>query len=125
MRGDKPGVERTYHVITLDGGGAVAETERTEIAGAEKNKLLPTDVGIVVNDFLMEYFPEIMDYNFTARVEKDFDRVAEGEENWTELMRRFYAQFEPQVERTLAEKNSHKVGERLLGTDPASGRPCL
>lgn len=124
VRGDKPGAERTYHVITLE-NGTITETERTEIAGAEKNKLLPTDVGIVVNDFLMEYFPEIMDYNFTARVEKDFDRVAEGEENWTELMRRFYAQFEPQVERTLAEKNSHKVGERLLGTDPASGRPVF
>lgn len=122
VKGDKAGEERSYHVITLD-HGALTETEKTEMAGAEKNKLLPTDVGIVVNDFLMEYFPEIMDYNFTARVEKDFDRVAEGKESWTKLMHRFYDKFEPQVERTLAEKSEHKVGERQLGVDAKTGEP--
>lgn len=124
VKGDKPGEERKYHVITLE-KGQLAETEKTEMAGAEKNKLLPTDVGIVVNDFLMEYFPEIMDYNFTARVEKDFDRVAEGKESWTKLMHRFYDKFEPQVERTLAEKSEHKVGERQLGLDPKTGEPVF
>lgn len=79
----------------------------------------------MVNDFLMEYFPEIMDYNFTARVEKDFDRVAEGKESWTKLMHRFYDKFEPQVERTLAEKSEHKVGERQLGVDAKTGEPVF
>ena len=91
----------------------------------DKNKLVPTDVGIVVNDFLMEYFPEIMDYNFTANVEKDFDAIAEGQKNWTALMKNFYEGFEPQVEKTLAIKTDHKVGERILGNDPATGLPVM
>lgn len=85
--------------------------------------MIPTDVGCVVNDFLMQYFPKIMDYNFTASVEKEFDEVAEGEKKWTDLMEVFYENFHPLVETTLATKTEHKVGERMLGTDPKSGKP--
>ena len=122
VKGDKEGERREYRLLTLKNGEISAET-KTETTGTEKNKLIPTDIGTVVNDFLLANFPEIMDYNFTANVEKDFDAVAEGEKNWTELIRNFYHDFEPQVEKTLAEKSEHKVGERELGTDPASGKP--
>ena len=121
VKGDKEGVARTYNLLTLR-GGKIADEERSEKAGAEKGKLLPTDVGVVVNDFLMLNFPEIMDYNFTANVEKDFDTVAAGKKDWTKLIRTFYGDLEPQVERTLAEKTDRKVGERELGTDPATGK---
>lgn len=123
-RGDKEGTERKYDVITLKGGN-ITETTKTEITGAERNKLFPTDVGIVVTDFLDENFPEIMDYNFTADVEKQFDEVAEGKKEWTGLMHDFYENFEPQVEKTLADKSGHKAGERQLGIDPQSGRPVF
>ena len=123
-RGDKEGTERKYDVITLKGGN-INETTKTEITGAERNKLFPTDVGIVVTDFLDENFPEIMDYNFTADVEKQFDEVAEGKKKWTGLMHDFYENFEPQVEKTLADKSGHKAGERQLGIDPQSGRPVF
>lgn len=123
-RGDKEGTERKYDVITLKGGN-ITETTKTEITGAERNKLFPTDVGIVVTDFLGENFPEIMDYNFTADVEKQFDEVAEGKKEWTGLMHDFYENFEPQVEKTLADKSGHKAGERQLGIDPQSGRPVF
>lgn len=123
-KGDKPGKERTYKVLTLSGGRLTTAT-RSETAGSEKGKLLPTDVGTVVNDFLLQYFPGIMDYNFTASVEKEFDEVAEGDKQWTTLIRQFYGEFEPMVEQTLAVKTEHKVGERELGTDPVSGRPVF
>ncbi len=123
-KGDKPGEERTYKVLTLSGGRLTTAT-RSETAGSEKGKLLPTDVGTVVNDFLLQYFPGIMDYNFTASVEKEFDEVAEGDKQWTTLIRQFYGEFEPMVEQTLAVKTEHKVGERELGTDPVSGRPVF
>lgn len=120
-KGDKEGEVRTYRVMTLQ-GEKIADEQKTETVGAEKNKLLPTDIGRVVNDFLIVNFPDIMDYNFTANVEKDFDAVAEGEKNWTELIKIFYGQFDPQVEKTLNEKSEHKVGERELGIDPVSGK---
>lgn len=123
-KGDKPGEERTYKVLTLSGGRLTTAT-RSETAGSEKGKLLPTDVGTVVNDFLLQYFPGIMDYNFTASVEKEFDEVAEGDKQWTTLIRQFYGEFEPMVEQTLAVKTEHKVGERELGTGPVSGRPVF
>ena len=123
-KGDKPGEDRTYKVLTLSGGRLTTAT-RSETAGSEKGKLLPTDVGTVVNDFLLQYFPGIMDYNFTASVEKEFDEVAEGDKQWTTLIRQFYGEFEPMVEQTLAVKTEHKVGERELGTDPVSGRPVF
>ncbi len=121
-KGDKPGIERKYDILTLQ-DDTITDQTKTEITGNEKGKLLPTDTGMVVTDFLLQYFPEIMDYNFTANVEKEFDEVAEGEKKWTNMMKNFYDQFEPLVERTLAVKTEHKVGERILGTDPASGKP--
>ena len=111
-RGDKEGTERKYDVITLKGGN-ITETTKTEITGAERNKLFPTDVGIVVTDFLDENFPEIMDYNFTADVEKQFDEVAEGKKEWTGLMHDFYENFEPQVEKTLADKSPARCRQKL------------
>lgn len=122
VKGSKEGVERPYEVLQLLGDG-ITETIRTEMTGSEKSKLLPTDVGIVVNDFLIEYFPTIMDYNFTAKVEKQFDEVAEGECTWTDMMENFYENFHPLVTETLEAKNTNKAkGERILGTDPVSGR---
>lgn len=121
-KGNREGIQRTYEVLKL-ADGKVNESVRTEMTGSEKAKLLPTDVGTVVNDFLMEYFPAIMDYNFTANVEKEFDEVAEGEKAWTGLMEQFYQKFHPMVEQTLSVKSEHKVGERVLGIDPSSGKP--
>ena len=124
LKGDKEGVERRYCILTLN-HREIAEKEKKEIAGADRNKLIPTDIGIVVNDFLMEYFPYVLDYNFTASVEKEFDSIAEGEMNWTESIDRFYKVFHPIVEKTVAAKTEHKVGERELGVDPATGRPVF
>ena len=121
-KGNKEGVKRSFDIMTLK-DGKIAESTKTEMTGNEKAKLLPTDVGIVVNDFLMEYFPGIMDYNFTASVEKEFDEVADGEKEWTGMMDAFYQDFHPLVEKTSNTKTEHKVGERILGTDPVSGKP--
>jgi len=121
-KGDKKGDERKYTVDTLK-GKVIAQKTRVEMVGSEKGKLLPTDIGIVVNDFLMKYFPDIMDYNFTANVEQKFDEIAEGEEQWTDMMKDFYKKFEPTVEKTMNERSEHKAGERQLGIDPKSGRP--
>ena len=121
-KGSKEGVKRSYDILKLK-AGKITESSKTEMTGNEKAKLLPTDVGIVVNDFLMEYFPGIMDYNFTANVEKEFDEVAEGEKEWTGMMDLFYQDFHPLVDKTMNIKTEHKVGERILGTDPVSGKP--
>ena len=121
-KGDKEGTPREYAELTLK-GDTVSQTVKSENVGADKGKLVPTDTGIVVNDFLLQYFPEIMDYNFTAHVEKDFDEVAEGKLNWTSMISDFYKEFEPQVERTLNEKTEHRVGERVLGEEPGTGKP--
>lgn len=121
-KGNKEGEKRSYDVLKLK-GSRITESTKTEMFGSERGKLLPTDTGIVVNDFLMEYFPEIMDYNFTANVEKEFDEVAEGEKEWSGMMEDFYKGFHPLVDKTLHSKTEHKVGERMLGTDPASGKP--
>ncbi len=120
-KGDKEGTERTYNILTMK-KGTITESTKTERVDSEKGKLVPTDIGTVVNDFLMQNFPQIMDYNFTAEVEKEFDEVAEGNEVWTDMLRVFYQKFEPLVKNTMAEKTEHRVGERVLGTDPASGR---
>lgn len=122
VKGDAEGTPRSYDQLTLQ-SDTISETTQSEKVGSNRGKLVPTDIGLVVNDFLMEYFPEIMDYNFTANVEKQFDEVAEGKENWTEMISNFYQDFEPQVERTLNEKTEHRVGERELGVDPKSGKP--
>ena len=124
QKGDRKGEERTYTIDTLK-GKQITQKTRKEMAGSEKGKLLPTDIGTVVNDFLMEAFPTIMDYNFTAKVEQDFDKIAEGKEQWTSMMRHFYKDFEPTVEKTLNTRQNHRAGERQLGVDPKSGRRVL
>ena len=124
QKGDKKGEERPFTVITLK-GRQVSQKTRKEIIGSEKGKLIPTDIGIVVNDFLMKNFNEIMDYNFTAKVEQDFDKIAEGEEAWTDMMQTFYDDFIPEVENTMNSRDEHKAGERQLGKDPKSGRPVF
>ena len=121
-KGNKAGTSRKYSILTLKNNKITAK-EGKESVGAEKGKLLPTDIGIVVNDFLLDFFPEIMDYNFTATVEKDFDEIADGKKPWVNLIKDFYADFEPQIEKIVQTKNEHKVGERVLGNDPASGKP--
>jgi len=120
VKEDRPGTEREFNVITLN-HDKISEQKRTEITGAEKSKLFPTDVGMVVTDFLMENFKQIMDYNFTASVEKDFDDIAEGEKVWNEMIDRFYKPFHKIVEDVL-ENSGRSKGERVLGTDPKTGK---
>lgn len=124
QKGDKKGAVRKYAVDTLT-GAVVSCKMRAETVGSEKGKLLPTDIGIVVNDFLIKYFPVIMDYNFTAKVEAQFDSIAEGQEKWTAMLADFYKDFEPVVESTLNAREEHKAGEQQLGTDPKSGKPVF
>ncbi len=120
VKEDRPGVEREYDVVMLK-DNKISEQKKTEITGNEKSKLFPTDVGMVVNDFLMENFKQIMDYNFTASVEKEFDDIAEGEKVWNNMIDKFYQPFHGQVENVL--KNSERSkGERILGTDPKTGK---
>ncbi len=121
-KGDRKGTERKYRMLTLY-DGKIESGEKTELTGADKGKLLPTDIGVVVNDFLTEYFPDILNYNFTANVEQQFDDIAEGKTVWNDEIDHFYKLFHPVVESALALRLEHKVGERVLGTDPKSGRP--
>ncbi|MDM8268385.1 type I DNA topoisomerase [Barnesiella viscericola] len=121
-KGDRKGTERKYHLLTLSKGN-IRAVEKSEITGADKGKLLPTDIGVVVTDFLTEYFPEILNYNFTANVEQQFDDIAEGKTVWSDEIDHFYKLFHPVVESAMALRLEHKVGERVLGTDPKSGRP--
>ena len=124
QKGDKKGEERSYTVDSLK-GIKVTQKIKKEIAGNEKGKLLPTDIGIVVNDFLMENFPGIMDYNFTANVEQKFDDIAEGKTDWNKWMKNFDKEFEPEVNQVMNARSEHKAGERELGNDPKSGRPVF
>ncbi len=123
-KGDKKGEERIYTIDTLK-GKVVKQSHRKEMVGSEKGKLLPTDIGMVVNDFLMKYFPGIMDYHFTAKVEQDFDKIAEGGEKWTDMLKSFYKKFEPTVEKTMNARQERKAGERQLGKDPKTGKPVF
>lgn len=119
VKEEREGTERTYNLITLE-DGLVNEFEKTEITGAEKNKLFPTDIGILVNDFLEKYFEGIMDYSFTAKVEGQFDEIANGKIEWKSMLKNFYTNFHEKIESTL--ENSERVtGERLLGKDPKTG----
>jgi len=120
VKEDRFGTPREYNELILD-QSKISETKKTEMAGSEKGKLFPNDIGMVVNDFLKKYFMEIINYNFTANVEEQFDNIAEGKVKWNKMIDKFYVPFHKKVEETLdkAEKN---VGERILGTDPKTGR---
>ena len=120
-KGSIDGTERSYDVLTLS-SGAVSEKQLIETVGSDKGKLVPTDVGMVVNDFLVNHFENILDYNFTAKVEQDFDNIAEGKQEWTSMMRDFYKDFHPHV-KYVEENAEREVGERVLGTDPVTGKP--
>lgn len=122
-RGSKEGTDREYKIFTLDKEGN--QTEKTEIekSGSDKGRLVPTDTGMVVNRFLIEQFPDILDYNFTAHVEEKFDDISEGKLSWEEEITDFYKYFHPLIEEVSTMRTEHKIGERMLGTDPASGRP--
>ena len=120
---DRPGEERPYRVLVMTPQALKKET-KTEIAGAEKSKLFPMDVGMIVTDFLMEHFPTIMDYNFTAEIEKEFDEIAEGGMQWDSMIGDFYKPFHKVVEDTL-ETAERVTGERELGTDPKTGKPII
>ncbi len=122
LREDIEGVKRDCDMLRLE-NGEIKEQKVTEVYGTEKSKLVPTDIGMVVNDFLIEYFPDIMNYNFTAQVEKEFDDIADGDKQWKSVISTFYDKFSPAVNNAMTLKNEHKVGERILGTDPVSGKP--
>ena len=122
LREDIEGTKRECDMLRLE-NGEIKEQTITEVYGTEKSKLVPTDIGMVVNDFLIEYFPDIMNYNFTAQVEKEFDDIADGDKQWKSVISDFYEKFSPSVDNAMTLKNEHKVGERILGTDPISGKP--
>ena len=122
LREDIEGTKRECDMLRLENGD-IKEQTITEVYGTEKSKLVPTDIGMVVNDFLIEYFPDIMNYNFTAQVEKEFDDIADGDKQWKSVISAFYDKFSPAVNNAMTLKNEHKVGERILGNDPISGKP--
>ena len=124
QKGDKKGEERSYVINTLK-GTTITTRNKKEMVGSEKGKLLPTDIGIVVNDFLQKNFPDIMDYNFTAKVENQFDQIAEGKEEWKAMMQKFDKTFEPVVENVIQQRSEHKAGERQLGVEPQTGKPVF
>ncbi len=119
-KGSVEGVDRRYTQITLE-NGVVKDKELVEKVGADKGKLIPTDMGMIVTDFLVNHFESILDYNFTAKVEADFDDIAEGKVDWSKMMKDFYKTFHPQVEH-VQDNASRESGERVLGTDPKTGR---
>lgn len=122
-KGTIEGVERKYLQLTLE-NDSLHDKKLTETVGSDKGKLVPTDIGLIVNDFLVEHFSSILDFNFTAKVEEDFDDIAEGKEEWKKMMKDFYAKFHPKVE-DVQENAERESGERILGDDPESGRPVL
>jgi DNA topoisomerase-1 len=119
-KGMVDGVERNYEQLTLQ-GDKIIEKELTEKVGSDKGKLVPTDIGMIVNDFLVKNFASILDYNFTAKVEQDFDDIAEGKEEWKDMTKTFYNDFHPKVE-DVKENAERESGERILGKDPVSGK---
>ena len=121
VKGEKEGTPRPYTTLTLADGN-ILTANLTENVGAEKGKLIPTDTGRVVNDFLEEYFPNIMNYNFTAGIEERFDEIAEGKLRWQNEIANFYKPFHESVEKIANLRLEHRVGERILGNDPVSGR---
>ena len=123
-KGEDKGHKRDYEVLTLKDGN-ISATKKSELFGVEKGKLIPTDVGMVVNEFLVKYFPSIMDYNFTAKVENEFDEVAKGNVVWNKEIADFYKDFHPSTKTVSSMRLEHKVGERLLGNDPKTGLPVM
>ena len=121
-KGESEGVAREYILLTLS-KGKISEKIQKENTGSDKGKLVPTDVGMVVNDFLTAEFPDILDYNFTAKVEEKFDDIAEGNLSWQDEIATFYEDFHPGIENINAKRTEHKVGERLIGLHPESGKP--
>ncbi len=119
-KGTVEGQERIYNLLTLSANN-LKETEQTEKFGSDKGKLVPTDIGMIVTDFLVNHFEVILDYNFTAKVEADFDAIASGKANWTKMMKRFYESFHPKVE-DVSQNANRESGERILGNDPSTGR---
>ncbi len=124
QKGDRKGEDRSFSVDTLK-GNTISQTEKQETVGSDKGKLLPTDIGMVVNDFLLENFPNVLDYNFTAKVEQEFDTIADGKEEWTDMLKDFYTHFEPKVEETMNSRQQHKAGERQLGIEAKTGKPVF
>ena len=124
-RGEKEGSPREYEILTVHPDGKISRSTRTETVGSERGKLVPTDIGEVVNEYLTENFPDILDYNFTAQTEERFDDIARGKLGWHQEIQTFYDDFHPGVDRALNTRTEHRVGERILGTDPATGRPVL
>lgn len=124
QKGDSKGTERAYTIDSLVDDKIKSATKK-EMAGSDKGKLIPTDIGTIVNDFLTEYFPDIMDYNFTANVEEKFDHIAEGKADWMKEMKLFDERFEPSVKKVANMRMEHKVGERELGTEPKTGKPVF
>lgn len=122
-RGEKEGTPREYDILTVHPDGKISRSTRTETVGSERGKLVPTDIGEVVNEYLTENFPDILDYNFTAQTEERFDDIARGKLGWHQEIQTFYDDFHPGVDRALNTRTEHRVGERILGTDPATGRP--
>ena len=122
-KADRMGTPRNYSVLTLEKGNLKDETA-TENTGAEKSKMFPTDIGMVVNDFLMQHFPTILDFHFTAKVEEEFDEIAEGNLNWTKMLKEFYKPFHKTIENTI-DNSERASGERSLGKDPVSGKPII
>ena len=122
-RGEKEGTPREYEILTVHPDGKISRSTRTETVGSERGKLVPTDIGEVVNEYLTENFPDILDYNFTAQTEERFDDIARGKLGWHQEIQTFYDDFHPGVDRALNTRTEHRVGERILGTDPATGRP--
>jgi DNA topoisomerase-1 len=118
---DKEGTPRQYVNLTLVKQN-ITKDIKTENTGAEKSKLFPTDIGMVVNDFLLKYFPTILDFNFTAKVEEEFDEIAEGNLDWQNMLKEFYTPFHKTVE-TTSENSERASGEKILGIDPVSGKP--
>ena len=121
VKGENEGTQRSYTVLDMDAAGGITRSEATETAGSDKGKLVPTDIGMIVNDFLTSYFPDILDYNFTARIEEKFDEIAGGKLPWTDEIATFYRLFQPAVKSAMTIEEGPKFGERIIGTDPESG----
>src|SRR5690606_23327450 len=120
VKESRDGKPRDFRVLALE-GGSVSSHVKTETTGAEKAKLFPTDIGVVVNDFLVEHFNGIVDFNFTAKVEKEFDEIAQGMKEWTEMLHSFYGPFHQEVE-TTTKHADRATNERELGEEPGTGK---